>query len=74
MNIASPVAFEVSVTNKEDELLGEVCTFLSQVCQEMETRDCTILEWEDSGAQISLSTLDEITNTLDTLRYVNTMF
>ena len=74
MRIETPANYNIVMTEQEDTIIVNICTVLEDIREKMIQKDCTILEWEDSGSQVSLSGIDELIETLDTLRYVNIMF
>ena len=74
MNIEKVFHYKVITTNEEDSILNNAIQVLESIFQEMDKRECTHLEWEDSGNQVSIADIGEMIQHLDTLQYVNIMF
>ena len=74
MKVETQTEYHISITKEEEKIIDDFYGMVESIRNTMEKYDCTILEWSDSGSQISIDRLEDIIDDLETLSYVDTMF
>lgn len=74
MFVERPTGFNVSLTDKEDEILCNCIEIIEKIQETLRINDCSILQWKESGDEVNSVDLIKFIENLETLRYVDTMF
>lgn len=74
MYITEPNSYEVTVTQKENDIIGECLAVLTNIIEEIEKRDCSTLQDSDFGAEVCVGEIKETQDVLRMLMEVDIMY
>jgi hypothetical protein len=74
MYITEPTSFEITITQKENNVIGECLAVLTNIIEEVEKRDCTILQDSIIGEAICVGDIKDTQDILRILMEVNMMY
>ena len=74
MYITKPDSYDVTITQKENDIIGECLAVLTNIIEEIEKRDCSTLQDSDIGAEVCVVDIKETQDVLRTLTEVDVMY
>ena len=74
MYITEPTSFDVTITQKENNVIGECLAVLTNIIEEIEKRNCSILQDSVIGEEVCVGEIKETQEVLRILMEADMMY